>query len=586
MPKRRSGTGVDRRTFMGLCTAVGLGGGRLPAALWSGFALRGASVAAAQGPATPPKIGKDALIAAEAVAGLEFTDAERDMMLEDLNGALAGYAQIRAVSLKNSVLPALRFDPVLPAGRPGTAVPSAVKRAPRRGPSAPAPNRPASPEDLAFIGVAQLSALYRAGRVSSVELTELAIDRLKRFDKDLLCVVNLTEERALRQARAADEERKRGKLRGPLHGIPWGAKDLLAVPGYPTTWGSPIYKDQVLEETATVVERLDAAGAVLVAKLSLGEFAQGDVWFGGTTKNPWKIDQGSSGSSAGPGSATAAGCVPFAIGTETLGSIISPSTRCGITGLRPTFGRVSRHGAMALSWSMDKIGPMCRSATDAGLVFGAIHGPDGKDPTCHDRPFNWAPSRGIAGLRIGYFKTAFEAEHATKAFDSSALEVLRGMGAELIPVALPTDIPIGPLRIILSAEAAAAFDEITRTNADDRMVRQNRGAWPNSFRVAHFIPAVEYIQANRIRSLLMQKLEAMMEPVDVFVTPTNAPQVLLATNLSGHPALAVPNGFTPDGTPVSLSFIGRLFGEAELLAVGEAYQAATNFHTRRPARFG
>jgi Asp-tRNA(Asn)/Glu-tRNA(Gln) amidotransferase A subunit family amidase len=357
------------------------------------------------------------------------------------------------------------------------------------------------------------------------------------------------------------------------------------VAGYPTTWGSPLYKDQMLPENATVVDRLDAAGAVLVAKLSLGEFAQGDVWFGGTTKNPWKTDQGSSGSSAGPASATAAGCVAFGIGSETLGSIVSPATRCGDTGLRPTFGRVSRNGAMALSWSMDKLGPICRSATDCGLVLGAIYGPDGKDPTVTTRPFEWSPGRRLEGLRIGYLKARFDAESPTKAFDAKALEVLKGLDVELIPVELPPDLPTDGLRIILSAEAAAAFDEVTRSSRDDQMVQQTRGAWPNSFRVSRFIPAVEYIQANRIRTLLMQRMDEVMANVDVFVTPTNAGNLLSITNLTGHPQLVLPNGFRADGTPVSLSFIGRLYGEADLLTVAEGYQGATEFHRKHPAKF-
>jgi Asp-tRNA(Asn)/Glu-tRNA(Gln) amidotransferase A subunit family amidase len=581
MPTPGASAGIDRRTFMGLCSVVGLGGGRLPSALWKS-AAPGLAVQGAQTPQAPSKITKDMLIAAEMVAGLEFSDAKRDLMLDNVNQALTAYAAIRKVALANSVMPALRFDPLLPgikslpvAGRRG------ATSSPRRRPVV----RPASEGELAFLGVAEQGALLRAGKVTSTELTRLALDRFKRFDPELLTVVNLLEDRALEQARQADTELKRGKPRGPLHGIPWGAKDLLAVPGFPTTWGSPIFKDQLLAEPATVVERLDAAGAVLVAKLSLGEFAQGDVWYGGTTKNPWKTDQGSSGSSAGPASATAAGCVAFAIGSETQGSIVSPSTRCGVTGLRPTFGRVSRNGAMALSWTMDKLGPICRSATDCGLVFGVIHGPDGKDPTVHDRPFDWAPARDLSGLRIGYLKAAFDADHLTKAFDAKALEVLAGLGVSLIPMELPADLPTGGLRVILTAEAAAAFDDLTRSGKDDQMVQQTRNAWPNTFRSARFIPAVEYIQANRIRTLLMQRLDDFMQPVDLFVTPSFASNLIQITNLTGHPALVLPNGFNPDGTPVSLSFVGRLFGEADLLSVGEAYQAATDFHRRHPQKF-
>ncbi|HEU5218654.1 MAG TPA: amidase [Gemmatimonadales bacterium] len=580
MPTPVTSAGIDRRSFMGLCSMAGLSGSRLSSALWI-TAAPGRSGQGPQASQTAPKITRDMLIAAETVIGLEQTDTERDLMLDNLNQSLSAYAALRRIALSNSVLPAIRFDPLLP-GISSLPVPRRLAKSAARRVSV---TRPATDGELAFLGVTELGALLRAGKVTATELTRLSIDRFKRFDPELLAVVTLLEDRAMEQARQADAELKRGKPRGPLHGIPWGAKDLLAVANYPTTWGSPIYRTQVLPETATVVERLDAAGAVLVAKLSLGEFAQGDVWYGGTTKNPWKIEQGSSGSSAGPASATAAGCVAFAIGSETQGSIVSPSTRCGTTGLRPTFGRVSRQGAMALSWTMDKLGPICRSATDCGLVFSVIHGPDGKDPTVHDRPFAWAPAQGLAGLRIGYLTAAFEADHATKAFDAKALDVLGGMGVNLVPLELPADLPTAGLRIILTAEAAAAFDEVTRSGKDDQMVQQNRSAWPNTFRSARFIPAVEYIQANRIRTLLMQRFDAFMQPVDLFVAPSFAANLIQITNLTGHPALVLPNGFTAEGTPVSLSFIGRLFGEADLLAAGEAYQAATDFNKRRPEKF-
>ena len=579
MPTPRAAGGLDRRNFVGLCAALGLNRHGFPAALWK--ASRQTPAAPAQATQAPGKITKEMLLAAETMIGLEFTDTKRDLMLAGLNSALDGYAALRKVPLPNPVLPALRFDPVVPGARSLARSASAAnpKRATAR------VTKPATRDELAFLSVAELGSLLKAKQVTAVELTQLSLERLKRFDPELLCVVNLTEERALAQARQADAELQRGKWRGPLHGIPWGAKDLLAVKGYPTTWGSPLYKDQRLPENATVVDRLDAAGAILVAKLSLGEFAQGDVWFGGTTKNPWKTDQGSSGSSAGPASATAAGAVAFAIGSETLGSIVSPSTRCGTTGLRPTFGRVSRAGAMALSWTMDKLGPLCRSVTDCGLVFDAIRGADGKDPTAVDRPFEWSPGHGIGGLRIGYLKAAFEADHRTKEFDSKALDALKRLGVELIPIELPSDLPTAGLRVILSAEAAAAFDEVTRSGRDDQMVEQTRFAWPNSFRVSRFIPAVEYIQANRARTLLMQRMDEVMGPIDVLVTPTGGGNLLTITNLTGQPQLVLPNGFSPDGTPVSLSFVGRLYGEADLLAIGEAYQGVTDFHRKHPSKF-
>ena len=398
-------------------------------------------------------------------------------------------------------------------------------------------------------------------------------------------MVTVTEERALRLAAEADAEIARGKYRGALHGIPWGAKDLFAVKGYPTTWGSAPYKDQQFTEDATIVQRLDAAGAVLIAKLTLGELAQGDVWFGGRTNNPWKLDSGSSGSSAGPGSATAAGCVGFAIGTETLGSLSSPSSTNGVTGLRPTFGRVPRTGAMALVWSMDKIGPMTRSVEDAALVFNVLHGPDGRDLSCRAAPFSWDAGAPLSKIRVGFVKSAFDSteRHPLREFDDTALDVLRKLGIPLIPVELP-DAPYNAMRIILDAEAGAAFDELTRSGRVREMAQQGPGAWPNTFRKAHLIPAVDYINANRVRTLAIAKWAELFKGVDVIVTPTGAANQLTATNLTGHPACILPNGFR-DGTPinVSITFLGSLFGEANLLRVAHAYQQATGFHLRHPA---
>jgi Asp-tRNA(Asn)/Glu-tRNA(Gln) amidotransferase A subunit family amidase len=427
-----------------------------------------------------------------------------------------------------------------------------------------------------------------------MQLTQMYLARLRKYDPVLRCVISLTEDRALRQAAAADAEIKRGKYRGPLHGIPWGAKDLLAVRGYKTTWGAGPFKDQVIDTDATVVQRLDDAGAVLVAKLTLGELAQGDIWFGATTKNPWKVDQGSSGSSAGPASATAAGLVGFSIGSETLGSISSPSTRCGTTGLRPTFGRVPRTGAMALSWTMDKLGPICRSVEDCALVLDAIYGPDGKDNTVIAADYQWNADLSPKSLRIGYVKSAFDLPqtdpadpkrtlHGTKKFDDAALDVFHRLGIALIPIDLP-DVPYDAMRIILNAEAAAAFDELTRTDRDKELVQQGKSDWPNSFRTSRFIPAVDYVNANRVRTMAIQKWDDLMRTVDVIVTPTGAANLsqLVATNLTGHPAVIVPNGFRDDGTPVSLTFLGGLFEEAKVMAVAKAYQDATGFHLKHP----
>ncbi len=395
------------------------------------------------------------------------------------------------------------------------------------------------------------------------------------------CVITLTEELALQQARQADEEIATGHYRGPLHGIPWGAKDLLATKGVKTTWGAKPYQDQIIDVDATVVRRLKEAGAVLIAKLTMGALAWGDVWFGGKTRNPWNLEQGSSGSSAGSAAATSAGLVGFSIGTETWGSIVSPSTRCGVTGLRPTFGRVSRYGAMALSWSMDKIGTIGRSVEDCALVFEAITGSDGQDLTVVDLPFNWNPSLPLKDIRIGYLKKAFEEDYSSQKNDEAVLRVLRSLGVELIPLELP-QLPVDSLSFILDAEAAAAFDELTRSGRDDLLVRQQPRAWPNAFRQARLIPAVEYIQANRIRTLLLQAMAEKMKDLDVYVAPSFGGNNLLLTNLTGHPAVVVPNGFDEKGSPTSISFIGDLFEEAKALRVAKAFQEATDFHLQHP----
>jgi Asp-tRNA(Asn)/Glu-tRNA(Gln) amidotransferase A subunit family amidase len=563
---------LDRRAFTSYFSSIGLGATLLPGILW---AKAGAG----------EEITASTIAAAEELAGLKFDDAERAMMLEGLKTQAQRIEALHKVAIDNSIPPAIVFNP-LPAGKQP---PRGVRKPMVRG---PVKLRTVSSnlEELAFLPVTELSELVRRRRVTSSQLTQMYLSRLKRYDPVLKCVITLTEDRAIAQARGADAEIARGKYRGPLHGIPWGAKDLLAVKAYKTTWGAGPFKEQVIDQDATVVERLDAAGAVLVAKLTLGELAQGDVWFGGMTKNPWKVDQGSSGSSAGPASATAAGLVGFAIGSETLGSISSPSTRCGTTGLRPTFGRVPRTGAMALSWSMDKLGPICRSVEDCALVLDAIHGPDGKDNSAIAAAFNWDASLSLRSLRIGYVKAAFDLPvtdpkdekrtlHATKKFDDRALEVIRSLGVNLIAVELP-DLAYDAMRIILTSEAAAAFDDLTRSDRDKELVQQTRNDWANTFRTARFIPAVDYVNANRVRTTAIRAWDDLMKKVDVIVTPTGAANLsqLVATNLTGHPAVILPNGFRDDGTPVSLTFLGGLFEEAKLLAVANAYQRATGFH--------
>jgi Asp-tRNA(Asn)/Glu-tRNA(Gln) amidotransferase A subunit family amidase len=595
----------DRRQFLEYFSSLGLGASLLPGVLWS-------KVAAGA------EITKETIAAAEEIAGVAFSEEERVMMVRNLTNAKAAIEALHKVKLDNSVAPVLVFDPV----PPGVSLP-AKRSVPAVRERVAVMARPSSLDELAFLPVSALAELVRARRVKPSELTDMYLDRLKRFDPQLRCVVSLTEERARAQARAADDEISRGRYRGPLHGIPWGAKDLLATKGYRTTWGAGPYRDQVIDADAAVVQRLDDAGAILVAKLTLGELAQGDVWFGGTTRNPWWTEQGSSGSSAGPGSATAAGLVAFSIGTETLGSISSPATRNGVTGLRPTFGRVPRTGAMALSWSMDKIGPMCRSAEDCALVLEAIHGPDGLDLAVKRRPFNWNARVTPAQLRVGYFNKVFEraerdAEnrlvYATKAEDRAALDVLERLGAKLIPLDVP-EMPLNGTSLILTPEAGAAFEELTLSGKVKEMVQQHAGAWPNTFRSAHFIPAVDYINANRARLLLMQRWWELFANVDVIVTPTGGSSQLTATNLTGNPAVIVPHGFreapplpspaasaaaTPADTgrrtqppapsprphtPVSLTVLGPLYEEEKPLALAHAFQKATDWHRRRPPGF-
>ena len=525
-----------------------------------------------------PEVKRKHVAAAEKVIGLKFTRAERDSLLEDVNANLESYRRLRELQLPNSVPPALEFNPA-PVGFRFDSEQREIVYAPVK-----EVTRPDNLEELAYYSVAQLGALIRTRQVSSTELTKMYLERLKRYDPQLHCVVTLTEELALEQAARADEELAAGHYRGPLHGIPYGAKDLLAARGYKTTWGAKPYQDQVIDEDAAVVKRLEEAGAVLVAKLTMGALAWGDVWFGGMTRNPWNREQGSSGSSAGPGSATAAGLVPFAIGSETWGSIVSPATRNGVTGLRPTFGRVSRAGAMALSWSMDKLGPMARTVEDCAIVFDAINGSDGVDLTVVDLPFNYNYQVDWAGLRIGYLASAFEEEDDTQVNNRAVLEVLRGLGADLVAMELP-EYPVSDLAFILSAEAAAAFDELTLTGRDDLLVRQIKNAWPNSFRSARLIPAVEYIQANRARYQLIQQMAVLFEQVDLYVAPAFIGDNLLLTNLTGHPCVVLPAGFDEQGSPTSITFMGQLYDEGTILAVARAYQEATDWHLRRPPGF-
>jgi Asp-tRNA(Asn)/Glu-tRNA(Gln) amidotransferase A subunit family amidase len=513
---------------------------------------------------------------AEKISGLHFTAKERRMMIDGVNGQLAAYEKLRAIPIDNATPPAVSFDPRLP-GMTFETTQRKIKFSKIK-----TPQLPADSADLAFWPVTQLAALLRAKQISSVELTKLYLDRMQRYDPILKCVITLTADLALKQARRADREIARGEYRGLLHGIPYGAKDLLATRGIRTTWGAEPYRGQVPTVNATVIDRLEAAGAVLIAKLSVGALAWGDVWLDGVmTKNPWNLEEGSSGSSAGSASATAAGLVGFAIGTETLGSIVSPSNRCRVTGLRPTFGRVSRYGTMALSWSMDKIGPIARSVEDCAIVFDAIRGADERDLIVTEYPFNYAARLDVTQLRVGYVKSAFAKARDNQANDDETLRVLKSLGIKLIPIELP-DFPYNALNLILFAEAAAAFDELTRSHRDDLLARQVKDAWPNAFRHSRLIPAVEYIQANRIRTLAMQAMQEVMRQIDVYLAPSFDDADLTRTNLTGHPAVVVPNGVTAQGASSSITFTGQLYGEAKALAVAKAYQDATDFHRKVP----
>lgn len=644
MTLQSEGFSASRRRLLAVCSAAGLGHSLLPGAL---LALAVPSVASAQDGSTSkplevlPKITPEMIDAAASIAGIHISDEQKKAMLEGLASQRDDVVAIRDLHLENATAPAFVFDPV-PAGmvldtarRPlrisaAPAVSSLVSAIPN---ASTAQAGSSAAETIAFATVRELAELLRSRKLSSVDLTKLYLARLRMYDPKLHFVITLTGDRALASAAVADREIASGKYRGPLHGIPWGGKDLLAVKGYPTTWGAGGFEHQSFETDATVVQRLDTAGAVLIAKLTMGALAQGDLWFGARTRNPWNPRQGSSGSSAGSASAVSAGCVGFAIGTETLGSISSPSTRCGVTGLRPTFGFVPRTGAMALSWTMDKLGPIARSVEDCALVMSAIHGPDGHDRSVKDAAFNWDAQFDWKKLRVGYIKAAFDLhppdelkppsealsdkeladfkkrqqrqrdDYTRRQYDakyaSAALGVLRDMAVHLIPIEIPK-FPFGAIVPVLEAEAAAAFDDLTRSGRDKLLNGQQPYDWPNQFRIARFYSAVDYIQAMRARSLAIDAMARIFNQVDVLVTPSGGVQ-LTATNLTGHPAIIVPNGLRGadapassndadgavdnaggPGTPVSLTFLGALYADARLAAFARVYQEKSGFHRLHP----
>lgn len=570
---------TTRRSVLGVLAGLGIGTG----------AFRRALAARAE----EGEITLDTVKQAEWIAGISLTDEQRETAKRSLGVLKRQTEAIQAFPLAYDVVPAFHFEP--------RATADATRQPPTRRDAVPiesaAPQRPDSDEDLAFLPLTELSALLRTRQLSSVELTQLCLRRLERFDPLLKCVVTLTSELAMQQAERADRELKRGIYRGPLHGVPWGAKDLIAYPGYPTTWGAPQFHEQVLDQTATVAQRLDAAGAVLVGKLSLGALAMGDRWFGGRTRNPWNPTQGSSGSSAGSAAAVCAGLVPFALGSETMGSIVSPSRRCSVTGLRPTFGRVSRHGCMPLTWTMDKIGPIARSVEACALVFDAIHGGDGLDPTALTYPFHWPATNRLRNLRVGVFQSDGEGPIG---------ETLRRIGCQVVPIELPKEVPDWPLTTILHVEAAASFDELTRDG-----VTEGLNSWPGIFHRGHFTSAVDYVRANRIRTLLIERLEALFQQVDVYIRGDD----VVMTNLTGHPCIVIPiehdviakpakpepeqkeaadkspqektaKGSASQPTvhrqPTTISFTGRLFDESTLLALAHAFQMEYETHLKRP----
>src|SRR3954470_9609258 len=591
---------ATRRGFLTYFASVGLSSTLLPGVLW-------ARVQQEKTDRITSAMLKDAL----AIAGLEFTDEQRQQILAGVNQNLTRFADLRQITIDPNLAPPLYFSPLVP----GTRLDRATR--PFRPSTPPSLRRPGNLEDVAFWPLAHLAQLLKTRQVTSVELTRMYLDRLSRFNATLNFVVTYTDELAMRQAQQADREIAAGKHRGPLHGMPWGCKDIIAVPGFPTQWGSGAFKGQVIDTEATVVRLLREAGAVMLAKLTTGELASGDQWFGGRTNSPWDPTEGSSGSSAGPASATAAGCVAFGIGTETSGSILSPSTICGVTGLRPTFGRVSRYGAMTLLWTQDRLGPLCRTVEDCALVFHAIARTDDQDFSVIDLPFNWDADLDVRKLRVGYLAAGFEEAKRNadwKRNDAQVLETVRALGitpeAFELP-AMPTSVTGG----ILGAESGASFDAFVRSGREKDLTNKGRA---NGMRQSRLVPAVEYLQTQRVRAMIMRQFAAAVSKYDVYIAPyidmraggagraggadgggrgggagrsdgpprTPPPSAIRdhfsAANLCGYPAVSVPNGFTAEGRPTSITFLGRLYAEAEMLAVARAYQERAGFHLKHP----
>lgn len=563
---------IRRRSFVAALSGLGLGASLFPGALW------------AQSNGGRAEITVEMIAHAARLADLEFSEPDMQKMIAGIQNNLRGFRELHQLEIDQNVPPPLYFNPAVPGqvfGRAQTQFVTSYRSA---------ETRPDQLDDVAFWPVTRLARLIESRAVSSLELTRMYLARIERYDPVLRSVITVTEDLAIEQATRADEEIAGGNYKGLLHGIPWGAKDLLATKNYRTTWGFEAYRDQVIDMNATVVERLEQAGAVLIAKLSTGEIARGDKWLGIQTKNPWKTDEGSGGSSAGPGSATAAGLVGFSIGTDTTGSILGPSRTCGISGLRPTFGRVSRHGVMPVCWSLDKVGPMCRSVEDCVIVFREIFGPDGQDLAVTDYPFNWNGNAGIESLRVGYLASAFdrqseEEDPAALANDKVTIDVLRDLGVTLEEFELPEHADMDVLQMLLVDEAAA-FDELVH-NGNISLFRQDIEETEDMLmRIARLHPAVEYVQNNRRRMLLMQGMAEKFAEFDVLVAPFSGSNVQDATSLTGHPAVAVQNGFDSSGKPTGIQFIGDLYGEQQALSLAKAYQDTSGFHLQHPALVG
>lgn len=530
--------------------------------------------------ATRAQITTSEIANAEKMLDLSFTPAKRDSMIGVLNTNLQYYKWLHTFNLANSVPLTNWFDPVLPEMN------FAATQNKIDWNIAANVSMPANKNDLAFYSIAELASLIKNKKITSTELTRFFIKRLRKYGDTLHCVISLTEEIALKQARKADAELAKGIYKSPLQGIPYGLKDLFAVKGTKTTYGTPPYKDQVIDEDAFVYTQLEKAGAVLVAKLSMGELAMDDIWFGGQTKNPWNLQQGSNGSSAGSASATVAGLVPFAIGTETYGSIVAPSATCGATGLRPTFGSVARTGGMTLAWTSDRIGPICRSAEDAAIVFAYIHGADNDDRASRTMPFNYTGNADLKSLKVAYAKNYIDSLPANSS-EKKVIRTLQKAGVQVTPIDFPSNLHTNDLLVtIWAAESAAAFDPLTRSGQDEKMVQQWQNRYPNMLRSARFIPAVEYLNVCRVRYLVMQQAYQLLSKYDIIIVPSMADEPMALTCLTGNPCITLPSGMPADGAPSSITFIGgKLYSEATITAFAKKFQQLTKYNEMHPEMF-